>query len=260
MSLNRTKMVAFAQQIGLWQTSPTGNSMAMIERAWAKKFDAVELDVRVSSDGVAVLAHDDVLKGPSGEITVTETCVADLLNFQIGVFEDVPQYVVTLSTALVKAQEMNVLIDPRVKQDEYTIIRRAVENVGFDPAKLLFCAYGQRHARLINEVFPESVSLYKIARHFRDVSLAQLDEAAATAAHGVMLFRPIYDEDFSEFMAALRQRQLQVLFYVHGGWPKADKPDIPEDSLQNMIDNGVDYVTTVACDTPAFKALVGRDS
>ncbi len=255
--LERTKMVAFGQQIGHWKTSPPRNCLAIIELALLKGFDVIELDVRVSSDGVAVLAHDDLLKGPDGEIKVSEASVSELLKFKIGVYEDVPQYVVTLSTALIKAQDKDILIDPRATSEGYMAIRSAVENVGFDPAKLLFCVYREWQAKTILEVFPESIGLYKLPKHFSEVSVDQLENAASLGMHGVMLFRPIYDEDFSGFMADLKKLDLQVLFYVHGGWPKPHKPDKPEESLKNMIDSGAEYITTIACDIPAFKSLVG---
>jgi len=255
--LERTKMVAFGQQIGHWKTSPPRNCVAIIEVALVKGFDVIELDVRVSSDGVAVLAHDDVLKGPDGEIKVSETSVSELLKFKVGVYEDVPQYVVTLSTALAKAQDKDILIDPRASSEGYMAIRSAVENVGFDPAKLLFCVYREWQAKTVLEIFPESTGLYKFPMHFSEVGVDQLEKAASLGMRGVMLFRPIYDEDFSGFMAELRKLNLQVLFYVHGGWPKPRKPDKPEESLRNMVDCGVEYITTIACDTPAFKSLVG---
>lgn len=256
----RTKMVAFGQQIGSWKTSPPRNSLAIVELALLKRFDVIELDVRVSSDGVAVLAHDDILKGPKGEIKVSEASISDLLKFQIGDYEGVPQYVVSLSSALIKAGEKEILLDPRAKPEEYSAIRSAVENVGFDPSKLLFCVYGRWQAKVVKKVFPESIYLYKLACHYADVTLDQLDEVADLGMHGAMLFRPIYDEDFAEFMVELKKRNLQVLFYVHGGWPEPHKPDLPDESLTNMIDIGVEYVTTIACDIPTFRSLVGLES
>jgi len=148
-------------------------------------------------------------------------------------------------------------LTPRVRPAEYSAIRNCVEKVGFDPAKLLFCVYRPADAEALTELFPESTLLYKIKTAYDDVSKDTLDEVVKLKMDGVMLFRPIFDQDFSTFMSELEKRQLQVLFYVHGGWPKPHKPDDVSKSLQKMIASKVDYVTTIRCDLPEFKELVG---
>jgi len=252
----RTQMVAFGQQVGKWNDSPPKNSLAIVDKAVLKNFDVIELDTRISLDEIAVLGHDDLLKGPDGEIVISRSNVRDLQNFSIGEYEGVPQYVVTLSKALMQAGDKRVLIDPRIKPGEYSIIRNSVDTAEYDPEKLLFCVYNPQQAKALTEKFPESTHLYKLKTKFTEVSEKALDEAVSLGMDGVMLFRPIYDEDFSALMSMLKDRGLQVLFYVHGGWPKPHKPDIVSKSLQNMIDSGVEYVTTICYDLPEFKKLV----
>lgn len=255
----KTQMVAFGQQVGRWNDSPPRNSLAIIERAIVEGFDAIELDVRISGDGIAVLAHDDLLKGSEGEIVVSETSALDLGHFPLGEVNGVQQYISTLSKALFHVSGKDVLIDPRMKPGEYRAVRLAVQNAGFDPARLLFCVYSPREARTLVELFPESTLLYKIGAFHDEVKAQSLDDAVGLGMHGVMLFWPLFNEDFSAVMAELKARELKVLFYVHGAWPKREIPDEQGKSLQNMIDCNVDYVTTTACYLPEFKKAVGLD-
>jgi len=108
----RTQMVAFGQQIGPWGKSPPKNSLALIHKAVAKYFDVIELDIRVSIDGIPVLSHDDLLKGPEGEIIISKSTSIKLQNFLIGNYDGVPQFALTLSEALSHTAEKKVLIDP----------------------------------------------------------------------------------------------------------------------------------------------------
>lgn len=57
------------------------NTIAGIEKGIAHGVDAVEIDVRVTKDGVAVLHHDPFLTDPDGsEVIIAQTTYAELLR------------------------------------------------------------------------------------------------------------------------------------------------------------------------------------
>lgn len=75
---------------------------------------------------------------------------------------------------------------------------------------------------------------------------------------GIMLYWPLYYEDITDFMRAVNAYDLSALFYCHGSWPGRGEQDDPEVSFRKMIDAGVHFVTTTACDTKSFKLLGKR--
>ena len=107
----RTQMVAFGQQVGRWRKSPPKNSIALIDRAIQKGFDIIELDVRIANDGIAVLGHDDLIKGQSGEISISATSSKELSSFSIGEYNGETQYIATLSDALIQVKNKKVLME-----------------------------------------------------------------------------------------------------------------------------------------------------
>lgn len=115
-SIGRTSMIAWGQRIGGARSSPPMNSLPIISRAIEVGFDAVELDVRVSRDGVPVLAHDDRLIGPDGTIVVTQSSLDQLSRFNLGFWRDRPCFVPTLSEALTLAGDKDVMVDPRLRR------------------------------------------------------------------------------------------------------------------------------------------------
>lgn len=255
---DRTMMIAWGQRVGAAGTSPPKNSLAIIDRARFEGFDAVELDVRIASDGVVVLANDDRLFGPDGSISVSETTSVDLGRFSLGDYQGQTQYVEPLAKALEKLGNMALMIDPRMGHQQYHRIRQVVSASGINDERIMFCVYGVHDAMVLRELFPNAVLLYKIGLPYQQVTDLQLDEATILQMDGVMLIWPMHDEDFSPLMARLASRNLQVLFYLHPEWPGRGRPDQPDISLEQMIAAGTGYITTTASDLPAFRRIVRK--
>lgn len=255
---DRTMMIAWGQRVGATGTSPPKNSLAIIDRARSEGYDAVELDVRVASDGVVVLAHDDRLFGPGGSIVVSETTSTDLGRFSLGDYQGQVQYVEPLAKALDKLGDMALMIDPRMDHQHYGLVRQVVTASGVNDEQLMFCVYDSDAAVALRQLFPNAVLLYKIGLPYQQVNDLQLDEAAILQMDGVMLIWPMHDDDFLPLMTRLATRNLQVLFYLHPEWPSRGRPDQPEKSLERMIAAGAGYVTTTASNLPTFRKTVTK--
>lgn len=240
--------VAWGQKVKRGEVSPPMNCLPTVMVAREAGYDAVELDVRVSADGVPVLAHDDRLMGPDGDVVVTQSPLERLQRFRLGTFEGEDVFIPTLEAALVYANELDldVQIDARINADQVPLLRASVNRAEYDPTRLQFCVYdiAQAHALLAN--FPESVLMWKTYRPFLDVDEYFLDEAKALGLDGVMLSVPPKGEDYSGFMKSLRERGLRVLFFIHSG---------DDAVLEKMVRNGVDYVTTIASESLVFKQV-----
>lgn len=255
---DRTMMIAWGQRVGATGTSPPKNSLAIIDRARSEGYDAVELDVRIASDGVVVLAHDDRLFGPDSSIVVSETTSTDLGRFSLGDYQGQVQYVEPLAKALDKLGDMALMIDPRMDYQHYGLVRQVVTASGVNDEQLMFCVYDSDAALALRQQFPNAILLYKIGLPYQQVTDLQLDEAAILQMDGVMLIWPMHDDDFLPLMTRLATRNLQVLFYLHPEWPSRGRPDRPERSLERMIAAGAGYVTTTASNLPTFRKTVTK--
>lgn len=238
--------VAWGQRVKRGETAPPMNCLPTIVVARETGYDAVELNVRVSADGVPVLAHDDRLVGPDGDIVVTKSSVESIQRFRLGAFEGEDVFIPTLEAALVHAKGMDVQIDARISAKQVPLLRASVERAEYDPARLQFCVYDIAQARALLANFPESVLMWKTYRPFLDVDEYFLDEAKALGLDGVMVPVPPANEDYTGFMKSLRERGLRVLFFIHSG---------DDGVLKKMVLNGVDYVTTIANQSPIFKQV-----
>ena len=259
LSANRALMVAWGQHLGPGAHTPVKNSLALAAEAVSQGFDAVELDVRQSSDGVFVLGHDDLITGADGsQIVISETDARTLRGFDLGGNFEGGNTIRPLADATKLLGNTLLHLDPRVPPEKYAELRRTIDKAGYDPAKIIFCGYGYPALRELITHFPESVLLNKYYAHFSTIDEFVMDELKARQIDGLMLYWPLHYEDASDFVAKLKARDLQVLFYCHGGWPGRGEKDDSDASLAKMVAAGVDYVTTTASNTKTFARLTRK--
>lgn len=242
--------VAWGQRVKRGEVSPPMNSLPIVDVAIEAGYDAVELDVRVAADDAAVLAHDDVIYGPDGQINVRKAISSDIVRFRLGEFEGETVTVPLFLDALKRAKNIDVQVDSRINASQVAILRKTVEEAEFDPTRLQFCVYDVAHAQALLRHFPESVLMWKTYRSFAEVDEFFLDEAQALGMDGVMISVPRNYEDYTEFMFKLRARGLRVLMFIHSG---------DESKLKRMVTQGVDYVTTLAHTMETFRKIGGKN-
>lgn len=253
----RTLVVGWGQHIGPGGKSPPKNSKSLIETGVKQKFDAIEVDTRLSKDNVFVLGHDDIIHGENGKkIKISDHTAKQLSKFSLGKHKSKDNTIISLKTSLKTIDNKLVMLDPRTNVSNYKALRKTVDSSGYDAGKILFCGYGDDGVKALIEHFPESVILYKYYGSQASIDDYVLDELVEKQVDGLMLFWPMHYEDFAPFMKRLKARNLQILFYVHGSWPSRGEVDNSDESLKRMIEAGVDYVTTTASNAPSFKKLV----
>jgi glycerophosphoryl diester phosphodiesterase len=135
-----------------------GNTMASFQRALALGVDMIEFDVRRSRDGHLVLAHDETLAGPAGEVDVAATDLADLRALDLGGGERI----MTLDEALAFLRgRCAVMIDLKGEGFEAPLVE-AIRRAGLAPEELVIpggTAFSRRAIRALDPALPLSLSL-----------------------------------------------------------------------------------------------------
>ena len=259
LDADRPLMIAWGQHLGPGGKSPPKNSPSLITEAVKTNFDAIELDVRLSKDRHFVLGHDDTIKNQAGQtIKISASSARTLEKFSLGAYKGEDNHILKLRKALPLLKDKYLHLDPRIDPEDYPALRTEIDKSNFMPERIIFCCYGDNAIKALRAHFPESVILNKYYSHFKFIDDYVLDELVKKQADGLMLFWPMAYEDCSEFMERLKSRNLQVLFYCHGSWPARGEADNANVSLQKMADAGVDYVTTTASNTKAFRQLTKK--
>jgi len=122
------------------------NTMAAIRRAIDEGVPVVEVDTRLSSDGVAVLMHDpSVERTTNGGGDVASLTAAQLTALDAG-FWFAPEFagekVPTLSQVMAAAKGRLVLYLDLKVPGQIDAIVRALDETGFDPGDCWFWTYG----------------------------------------------------------------------------------------------------------------------
>ncbi|MEZ6072989.1 MAG: glycerophosphodiester phosphodiesterase family protein [Pirellulales bacterium] len=122
-------------------------SLAAIEEAARRGYAMVELDVRRSSDGVAVVFHDGRLRPACDRAgSVADYPAAKLVEF---VYEGTDERIFTLDTALGRchALGLGVMLDLKAGRDDGAFldaINRSIENNGLSSATVSFSGSAER--------------------------------------------------------------------------------------------------------------------
>lgn len=260
-SSKRTSTIAWGQHLGPGKKSPPKNSISLIKEAIRIGFDGVEIDTRISLDNEFIMSQSDFVEGPQGQkMKISQASAKQIQKVQIGKFKGKPESVATLKAGLklLKSKGKCIHIDPQFGNEHYAALRKLTNSVKFNPSKIVLSGHSFSALAMLLQHFPESTLLYKFAAHFSSIDELILDELKARKVDGLMLFWPLHHEDISEIMLKLKARNLQVLFYCHGGWPDRGEPDVNEKSFEKMVEANSDFVMTTASDTEAFKSLIRK--
>ena len=254
----RTQMIAWGQQVVRGENPPC-NSLPLVELAVEKGYDAVEIDVRPASDGVFVLAHDDEIRGESGErIVVSKAGAAELAEFVVGTHDGEKVTIASLAEALPLLGDRRLHLGARIPPSGIASLRREIDATDFDPRRIIFCGYGDEYVRELGVSFPESVIMYKLAESHHAIDDFVLDDLVAKQVDGLMLHWPLHDDESLEpFMRRVKSRSLKVLFFVHPIGPTSHAAAYSaERAMRRMAELSVDYITTIGCGLEAFDEVV----
>ena len=170
------------------------NTLPSFEAAIALGASVIELDARLTADGVAVVMHDhDVSRTTDGAGLVHELTAEQVRGLQAGTYE-VPAHVPTLAEALevlsgraaVAIEIKNIPGEPAYESDHESIVRAALddlERTAFD-GPVLFLSFNPHSIAAAKALAPQ------VATGFLTTELVDPREALAHAAawgHDVVL-------------------------------------------------------------------------
>jgi glycerophosphoryl diester phosphodiesterase len=202
-----------------------GNTLASFRRALAIGVDMIEFDVRRCGDGQLVLAHDETLPSPTGELAVAETDLANLRALDLGGGERI----LTLEEGLDCLRgRCALMIDLKGEGFEAELVD-AIHRAGLAPGELVIpggTLFSRSAIRALDPALPLSLSLDPEAEPLLTRAFMEaIDTEAVTWHH--RLITP-------ERVALLHARSLTVYTWT------VDDPE----TMRRVCDAGVDGIIT----------------
>jgi hypothetical protein len=268
VSNTRTQLIAWSQCV-LQNKRPPSNSIPMLLQALEYGYDVVELDIRCSKDGGIILAHDDLIRNDRDEqIYVSKSTLDELLHFRLGTYDGKDIFMASIEQALPYLKGRQVLLDARFKSGDYVNLRGCIDKVDFDRAMLLFCVYDVDQVTPLMRNFPESLYFWKFYTQAWEIDTLVLSQVRQYGIDGIMYMYPHYDEDISEQLYEFKKLGLQSMCFIHGqNWTHPHSSGLSPSretrskdnynlSLKRMASSGIEYVTSIQCNSSTFKDLV----
>ena len=209
----RAKLIAWGQAVDLpyGKKRPPANSLELVKCAADLGFDAIELDIRVSRDGVPVLAHDDLLPGDVGRITGHS--FSALKQMQIGEWRGKTVRIASLEEALALERRPKVIVaDMRVKASHGEAVAEVVRR-NMDAADFIFTAYNVSSGQAFHLALPRSRVFLKT---YDTPDIEWIDSAADAGLSGIMFqVRDSLAVPLGHIVTAARKRGLETMTFVH---------------------------------------------
>ena len=241
------KLIAWGQAVDVpyGEKRPPANSLELVGCAGDLGFDAIELDIRVSRDGVPVLAHDDLLPGDAGRITGHS--FSALKQMQIGEWRGKTVRIASLEEALALERRPRVIVaDMRVKAPDGEIVAEVVRR-NMDAADFIFTAYSVSSGQAFRRALPASRVFLKT---YDTPDIQWIDRAAGAGFSGIMFqVRDSLAVSLGYIVTAARERGLETMTFVHVHSRHG------EARLNAQLAAGVDHILTTGLYEPALDAV-----
>jgi glycerophosphoryl diester phosphodiesterase len=182
--------------------------MAAVRKAIAHEVPVIEIDTRLSADGVGVLVHDAVVdRTTNGTGAVASMTVAQLKALDAGSWfapEFAGERVPTVAEVMAEAKGKVVLyFDLKVRGQADAIVR-AMKATGFDPADCWFWVYGDAdEAGAIRARLPNAKIIWSTPPEDWSARPDFFPSMRALGVHGFDL-GTTYVEDHPSFVRAAR--------------------------------------------------------
>lgn len=241
------KLVAWGQAVDLpyGEKRPPANSLELVKCAADLGFDAIELDIRISRDGVPVLAHDDLLPGDAGKISGHS--FSALKEMEKGKWRGKTVRIASLEEALaLEARPKAIVADMRVRASDAETVAEVVRR-NMDAADFIFTAYNLRSAKAFRRSLPTSPVFLKT---YNTPDVQWIDSAAGAGLSGVMFqVRDSLAIPLADIVTAARDRGLETMTFVHVHSRHG------ETRLAVQFAAGVDHILTTGLYGPAAEAV-----
>lgn len=185
---------------------PPGNSLGIIDAAYAAGYDGIELDLRITRDRALVLMHDDGVEktthgtGRISQMTLQQATALRLRDER----EDGEEFVPSFAQALIRNGGRGyVMVDLRkLNAASEAALADAIAIAQFDPRLFIFLAYTAAEGLRYQNLWPESIVMLKAPMGLKPPELTA-DFVAEAGGVGAVI-APIFA--FPETVAAFRKR------------------------------------------------------
>lgn len=241
------KVIAWAQKVAGpgGAEGPPGNSEDHIRIARSSGFDGIELDVRMSADGVPVLMHDEALDDETdGKGGASGMKAEELLALSRGEYEGADVKVISLRDGLSACVGWGpVLLDLRVDQDDVEAIAQSIRDSGIDPQSVYLTIYNDVVAKQASSLLPLSQRFRKTYQSTSELMASWITEACGLGYNGIMLQVRLLNDggnDLLRIVNLAHGQGLSVVTFVH-------TKVYGRRQLESQLSCGVDFVlsTTV---------------
>ena len=222
------------------------NTLGAFQRAIARGVHQIELDVRLTSDNIVIVAHDDEVTNKERTLRISESSLQDIqkLDLEPCKGESQAQHVPTLEEALV-IMPSNIWINVDMKNnDAYVAILVAETVAKADRMDQVIFAARKKAVASIRQIAKETEGKSWVANMNRELFRFQyIDASIRSCSEFIQLIEIPYlpfirGKPTPEAMARLDKAGIRV----HYSWLRDINENELQHKLKDLFDRGVDFV------------------
>ncbi len=223
-----------------------GNTLGAFQRAIDQGVHQIELDVRLTSDDIVVVAHDDEITGKTHTLHISESTLHQIqeLDLEPCKEDSHSQHVPTLEQALAIMPE-NIWINVDMKNNDPHVARLVAETVANAERmdQVIFSAR-KKAVSSIRQVAKETGRKSWVGNMSREIFRSQyIDTTIRSCAEFIQLIEIPYipfirGKPSPETMARLDEAGIRVNY----SWLRGNDEEELQQDLQDLFDRGVEFV------------------
>ncbi|MGM9477264.1 glycerophosphodiester phosphodiesterase family protein [Pedobacter sp. GSP4] len=214
----RSKGILVAAHRGDWRNAPE-NSLQALKNCIEKKFDLMELDVKMSKDSQMVIMHDNTIdrttngKGKVGDYTLEELSRFRLKN---GLGRLTPHPIPTLREMMLAAKG-RILINVDKGNDHLDLVFKVLKETATTDQAIVNVGDNMLYGKLTAEnTLPRDAYLMVVV----NMKNNNVDEIISSyAVHHKTIIQPIFDTDTLSSLKLLKVNKQKSLLWLNSLWP-----------------------------------------
>lgn len=214
------------------------NTLSAIRLAWQQNADAVEIDVRLSKDGVIILMHDEsTLRTAGHDSPVGQQLLAQLKSLDAGVWKGsqfAGEKIPTLQEVLAELPDgKELVVEIKEKQPEIvSILKRDIEASKVLPSQITLICFDFSIAKLCKLQMPT----LKVLPLYGQAQADKIEELLLFCQENQLDGLDLYHSSAIDRELTDRLRAQNLLLYL---WTVNDA-----ETARRLAKNGVDGITT----------------
>ncbi len=222
------------------------NTIGAFERAIDRGVHQIELDVRLSSDNIVVVAHDDEVTDKAHSLHISESTLHQIQELDLGSCDGDgdTQYIPTLEEALA-IMPQNIWINVDMKNNDPHVAKLVAETVAkADRMHQVIFAARKKAVAPVRQIAKKTGQKSWIANMNREIFRTQyIDATIRSCAEFIQLVKVPYlpfirGKPSPETMARLDEAGIRVNY----SWLRGNDEEKLQQDLQDLFDRGVEFV------------------